>query len=136
MVSIMERSVLLNKKGFPLIEALISIVILSLILIGLLSAMLVSYQISLKNQIRNEAIQIAREKINYFRDTKNTDIFKHSECTQATDNDAVVRRIRNINYKYFVVGKIENKEYVYELTVKVCGNDKKELYKVKTLVSK
>ncbi len=133
----MEKNALHDKKGFTLIEALVSIVILSLILIGLLGSVIIAYKISLRNQIRNEAVNIAREKLNLFRESLNkTNIFKHENCENADDNDAVIRRIRNINYKYYVVGKVQEKGYVYEVTVKVCDKDKKEIYKAKTLVSK
>ncbi len=126
----------LQNKGFTLIEALVSMVILSLILIGLLSAMIVSYKISLKNQIRNEAVLIATEKINIFKTTKNLALFSHDQCSQADDTDKVVRRIRNTNYPFYVVGKIQDKDYVYEINIAVCGKDKKEVYRTKTLVSK
>lgn len=132
----MGKDVLQDKRGFTLIEALVSIVILSLILIGLLSSMLVAYRISLRNQIRNEAVHIANEKLNFFRENLDTGMFKHENCTEANDNDAVIRRIRNIDYKYYVVGKIQEKGYVYEVNIKVCDKDKKELYRAKTLVSK
>ncbi len=132
----MEKDVLRNSKGFTLIEALVSIVILSLILIGLLSSMIIAYKISLRNQIRNEAVHIAKEKLNLFRENLDTSIFSHENCEDANDNDAVIRRIRNIDYKYYVVGKIQEKGYVYEVNIKVCDKDKKELYKAKTLVSK
>lgn len=132
----MEQGVLQDNKGFTLIEALVSIVILSLILIGLLSSMIVAYKISLRNQIRNEAIHIAKEKLNFFREQRDLNMFKHEICANADDNDAVIRRIRNINYKYYVVGNIQERGYVYEVNVKVCDKNKKELYKAKTLVSK
>ncbi len=132
----MEKGVLRDSKGFTLIEALVSIVILSLILIGLLSSMIIAYKISLRNQIRNEAVHIAKEKLNLFRENLDTNIFSHENCEDANDNDAVIRRIRNIDYKYYVVGKVQEKGYVYEVNIKVCDKDKKELYKAKTLVSK
>ncbi len=132
----MEKDVLQDSKGFTLIEALVSIVILSLILIGLLSSMIIAYKISLRNQIRNEAVHIAKEKLNLFRENLDTNIFSHENCEDANDNDAVIRRIRNINYKYYVVGKVQEKGYVYEVNIKVCDKDKKEIYKAKTLVSK
>ncbi len=125
-----------HSKGFTLIEALVSIVILSLILIGLLSAMLTSYKISLRNQVRDEAVQIAREYINKFKTTLDTGIFKHENCASADDQDKVIKRLRNIKYPFYVVGKVLDKEYVYEVQVVVCDKDKKEIYKAKTLVSK
>jgi len=125
-----------NKKGFTLIEALVSLAIFSLILIGLLSAMLTAYKITLENKLRNEAVQIAREKINMFKTTLDTNMFKHENCLEADDNDKVIRRLRNSNYPFFVVGKIEDKGYIYQLQVIVCDKNKKEIYKTKTLVSK
>ena len=98
--------------------------------------MIIAYKISLRNQIRNEAVHIAKEKLNLFRENLDTNIFSHENCEDANDNDAVIRRIRNIDYKYYVVGKVQEKGYVYEVNIKVCDKDKKELYKAKTLVSK
>ncbi len=125
-----------NNKGFTLVEALVSMVILFLILIGLLSAMITSYKLSMRNQIRNEAVQIAKEKIDTFKTSLNPSLFKSKTCSQASDNDIVVRRFRNTNYTFYVVGNILDKGYLYEVEVAVCDKNKKEIYKTKTLVRK
>jgi type II secretory pathway pseudopilin PulG len=59
----MEQNVLLNKKekGFTIIEALVSLTILAIILIGLLAGILKSYEIVVRNQIRDEAVKTAQE---------------------------------------------------------------------------
>ena len=125
-----------QNKGFTLIEALVSLVILSLILIGLLSGSLTAYKISFKNKVRNEAVRLAREKIDIFKGTLDTSIFKHEKCQDADDSDKVIRSFGNFNYPFYVVGKINDNGYFYELEITVCDKDKKKIYTTKTVVGK
>lgn len=53
----------LNKKGFTLIEFLVSIVILMVGLLGLLQTINVALGESLKTQIRNEAVVVVDEEM-------------------------------------------------------------------------
>ena len=125
-----------QNKGFTIIEALVALVILSLILIGLLSAALTSYRISLNNKIRDEAVKIAQEKLNTFKTTFNTSIIKHDICPSADNSDKVERDFGNFKYPFYVVGKIQDKGYFYEVVLKVCDRNKKEVYSTKTVVRK
>ncbi len=123
-------------KGFTLIEALVSLVILSLILIGLLSASLIAYRISFNNKVRNEAVRLAKEKINSFKGTLDTSMLKHETCSEADNSDKVIRSFGNFNYPFYVVGKINDSGYFYELRITICDKDKKDIYTTKTVVGK
>lgn len=60
---------MLNKKsrGFTLIEVLISMIILVVLLLGLLGAMAKAIDLNTRNYLRDEAVKIAQEKLEEYR---------------------------------------------------------------------
>lgn len=60
----MEPVAFSNSQGFTLVEFLISIVILTVVLLALLESVTLSIAHNMKNQLRNQAILIADEKMN------------------------------------------------------------------------
>jgi type IV pilus assembly protein PilV len=60
----MEPAASINNRGFTLIEVLVSIIILTVGLLGLLQVVNVSIAHNLNNQFRNEAIAVADRTMN------------------------------------------------------------------------
>jgi type IV pilus assembly protein PilV len=55
-----------NDRGFTLVEVLVSILILTVALFGLLSAVEVATEQNLRNQMRDEAVQVAEAQMNHW----------------------------------------------------------------------
>jgi type IV pilus assembly protein PilV len=84
-----------NKKGFTLVEALVALSILAILLLGLLSSLIVSYEISTKNVIRDEAVKIAEE---YAEKYRNMDL----NSIPASDTKTETRQIRNATVNFLI----------------------------------
>ncbi len=57
----MVANVLLNKKGFTIVELLISILIMSVVFLALLHSMTIYMKYNMLTNLRNEAIKIAQD---------------------------------------------------------------------------
>lgn len=120
-----------DNKGFTIIEALVAIVILTVLLLGLLSAFLTTYEYSTRNLIRDEAVKIANEYAEKYRNMDVTTI-----PTSLTET--VNRKIRNGNVQYtvevastdLITGKIK------QITIKVSWTYKGKTYthQIKSIV--
>jgi type IV pilus assembly protein PilV len=84
-----------SKKGFTLVEALVALSILAILLLGLLSSLIVSYEISTKNVIRDEAVKIAEE---YAEKYRNMDL----NSIPASDTKTETRQIRNATVNFLI----------------------------------
>jgi type IV pilus assembly protein PilV len=62
-----EKWFSLDEKGFSLVEALVSMVILTFVLMGLMQAIIIAGEANTKNFLRENAIKIAQEKIEKVR---------------------------------------------------------------------
>ena len=63
----------LNNKGLSLIEVIVSLLIMTVMLLGLAQTILFSISTNMKNVFRNEAVNIAEERMNgVLIDTANT----------------------------------------------------------------
>jgi type IV pilus assembly protein PilV len=58
----MAARALLNKKGFTLVEVLVSMLILAIGLIGSLVGIMAAFDQNLGNTLRNEAIKVAQQR--------------------------------------------------------------------------
>jgi len=56
-----------KRKGFSLLELLVALLILAIILLGILGALSLSYKKNLQNVLRDEAVRIAQEAMESFR---------------------------------------------------------------------
>ena len=56
-----------DDKGFTLVEVLVSILIITVALIGLLKSVEIATEQNLKNQMRDEAILVAEAQMNHWR---------------------------------------------------------------------
>jgi len=95
---VMLQTVLLNKKGLTLVEVMIALVVLLLVFLALMQTALVSIDSNMINALRDEAVNIAEEKMN---DERNKTF---DSIIPSAAPEAVSRSIRNIpsaklNYK-------------------------------------
>ncbi len=93
----MLQTVLLNKRGLTLVEVMIALVVLLLVFLALMQTALVSIDSNMINALRDEAVNIAEEKMN---DERN----KTFDNITSSPAAGVSRSIRNIpsatlNYK-------------------------------------
>lgn len=92
----MEPIALKTEEGFTLIEALVAMLILSVILLGALQGLIVSYRTSSTNTLRNEAVSIAEETANAFRNTP------YVNLVNGTTVNVVTRQIANASAPFTV----------------------------------
>jgi prepilin-type N-terminal cleavage/methylation domain-containing protein len=70
----MERLVLFNKKGVTLIEMMIALVILLVVSLAFMQTALLGTSMNVKNQLRDEAVNIAEMRMNQLRSLPFTDL--------------------------------------------------------------
>ncbi len=93
----MEQPVLLNNRGFTLVEVLIALVVLLLVSLALMQTALVGIDANMLNVLRDEAVKIAETRMS---ETRNT-----AFDTIAADNITVPRNFRNISGFSYNVGR-------------------------------
>lgn len=82
-----------SNQGFTLIEAMVSLVILAVILLGLQAGMMTTITMNTENLLRNEAVKLAQEKIGEYR--------VNGSVPDTSEN--VERQIRNFKVQYTVI---------------------------------
>ena len=85
-----------TEEGFSLIEALVAMLILSVILLGALQGLMVSYRTSSTNTLRNEAISMAEETANALRNTP------YANLVDGTTTNIVLRQVANASVPFTV----------------------------------
>lgn len=98
----MESTALKNEHGFSLIEALVAMLILSVILLGALEGLMVSYRTSSMNALRTEAVSIAEETANTLRNTP------YANLINGTTTNTVSRQIANATVPFTVTQVISD----------------------------
>ena len=83
--------------GFTLIEALISLLILSVIFLGLQASLMMAITVNTENLLRNEAMNLAKERMDRYRIQDGT----------PPNSETITRQIRN----YQVIYTIDNSGY-------------------------
>lgn len=122
-----------KEKGFTLVEALVSLTLLAVLLLGLLGGLVLSYEVSIRNILRDEAVKIASEYMEAYRDYNPQDI---PDSLQEDVN----RQIRNKTFTYTV--NIQSQSvvagYMKIVTITVTWTYKGQTYthKIETLVGK
>lgn len=92
----MESIALKTEEGFSLIEALVAMLILSVILLGALQGLMVSYRTSSTNTLRNEAVSMAEETANALRNTP------YASLVDGTTTNIVSRQVANASVPFTV----------------------------------
>lgn len=122
-----------NKKGFSLVEALVAIFLLAIILLGLLSALVVVYENSTKNLIRDEAVKIANKYAEKYRNMDLNSIPTNKPIQEQ-------RNIRNAQITYNIdvtssfVPNTNNKIKRVQITVSWTYKGKNYSHTIETLV--
>ncbi|NPA95046.1 MAG: prepilin-type N-terminal cleavage/methylation domain-containing protein [Thermodesulfobacteria bacterium] len=95
----MEQTVTHNKKGFTLIEALVALLLLSIVLLGLIPSFLSVYNLNLEMTTHDIAVEIAQELLEEAR--------SQSLSNLIDSNSTISRRVNktdvNFNVKQNVV---------------------------------
>ncbi len=126
-----------QNKGFTLIEALVSIFLLAVVFLGLLTGLILTYNISTKNEIRNQAIKLTQELLEDYRSTDFDSITDTN--ISCTDNSAttITRKVKNSTITYQIGKKIVthtdttgNGLDVKEIQIETCWDYKGKQYKV------
>ena len=102
-----------NNRGFTLIEALIAILILSVMLLGLIPAFMKAYNVNQEVSLRDAAMDIAHESLEVLRTKGFSNLSSNSTY--------VVRRIMKRDVPYTVDTQVASLYGgdVYQVTVKV-----------------
>jgi prepilin-type N-terminal cleavage/methylation domain-containing protein len=89
-----------NKKGFTLIEVLVAVCILSISMLAILEAVVITMEHNLNNVSRDESVRIAEAKMNELRNT--------TFSTLASGSGNVTRNFRNLTRTFNVQWTISN----------------------------
>jgi prepilin-type N-terminal cleavage/methylation domain-containing protein len=89
-----------NRKGFTLIEVLISICILSISMLAILEAVVITMEHNLNNVSRDESVRIAETKMNELRNTTFSSL--------VSGTSSVTRNFRNLTRTFNVQWTINN----------------------------
>ncbi len=128
----MEQNVLLNNKnkGFTIVEALVSLVILAIILLGLLAGVLKSYEIAIRNQIRDDAVKTAQELLE--------DIRNQNFDNLPTSISPITKQIRNYSVTFTpnltITDVVQGQVKKISLTISWTYKGKNYSYTAETLI--
>jgi len=79
-----------RKDGFTLIEALVSLVILAVILLGLQAGMMTAITMNTENLLRNQAVKLAQERMDRYRVRPGA----------PPNMETITRQVRNFEIEY------------------------------------
>ncbi|WP_456456106.1 type IV pilus modification PilV family protein [Thermovibrio sp.] len=114
-----------KRLGFSIVEVLISMVVLSIVLIGLLSSILVYIRINQQNDIRNIANQILVENL---EKVKSED---YSDITPAINNGSTSCKDALVNKKNVEIRFIRNKKLIFGKFFDISDNSTLRIKRVK-----
>ena len=81
-----------NGSGFTLIEAMVSLLILAVIFLGLQAGMMMAITRNTENLLRNEAVSLAKERMDRYRINPGT----------PPNSETFSRQVRNYQVTYFI----------------------------------
>ncbi len=132
----------MNKKGFTLVELMISMFIFAIVMLGLIAGTTLVKKISLRNMLRNAAVNIASEEANRIRGMNFgsvSDVCSNT-CDPASANpDCIVRkRFRNFNNNFgrSIDVSIGSNPDIKEVSIEICWKayDKSYSYTTETII--
>ena len=103
-------------RGFTLIEALVSLLILSVLLLGLHAGMMTAITMNMENLLRNEAVDLAQEHMDRYRITPGS----------PPNTETATRQVRNNQITYRVNNVYDGSTNVLDMTIQ--WNFKNEQY--------
>ena len=98
-----------KKEGLTLIEVLVAMVITAVILLGSMAAISYSYRQNVENSIRDEAVKVAQEQMEQYRDSGGCDA-------------SVVRQFRNFTVSFSISLTTIDHDPVKQLQITVSWN--------------
>ena len=90
----MERAVCRDNRGMTLIEILISLTLLAIVSLALIQSSLLAINTNVKNEMRDEAVSVAEQRLNELRNTP----FASLDTLPA--EAAITRNIRSVSCTY------------------------------------
>ncbi len=129
------KDVIKNHKGFSMAEAMISMVILLVVLLGLMQAVILAGSVSVKNELRDEAVKIAFAELEA---TRNKDFASITPCLTCTSTNTVTKQFQKMNMNYGIAKTITNytDSSVVALTLTWSFKGENMSYAVSTVVTK
>lgn len=94
--------------GFTLVEALVSLLILSVILLGLHAGMTTAITMNTENLLRNEAVKLAQEHMDQYRIEPSAAI---------PPSKSVTRQVRNYNVTYTLNNNYHSSTDILDMVV-------------------
>lgn len=133
----MERVVSKNNisEGFTLLESIFAVFLLTIVMLWTMQCMVGAYNITLRNQLRDEAVNIGEEQLTIVRNTPFSTLFNNPTTTDL----CVTRQIRNFNYRFEVkntISKVLDIAVAAECVITWKVAKKKYHHKIATVVSK
>ncbi|MBF0319840.1 MAG: hypothetical protein HQL01_08585 [Nitrospirae bacterium] len=116
-------------------EAMISMVILLVVLLGLMQAVILAGSVSVKNELRDEAVKIAFAELEA---TRNKDFASITPCLTCTSTNTVTKQFQKMNMNYGIAKTITNytDSSVVALTLTWSFKGENMSYAVSTVVTK
>jgi len=96
-----------GSTGFTLIEAMVSLVILAVILLGLQAGMMTAITMNTENLMREEAVNVAQERMDRYR----------VEPGSPPGSETVSRQVRNFEVDYRLTNSYDASTNVLNITV-------------------
>ena len=87
---------------------MVSLLILSVILLGLHTGMVTAITMNTENLLRNEAVKLAQERMDKYRIEPSSDI---------PGSDSVTRQVRNSNVTYTLDNNYDDSTNILDMTV-------------------
>jgi len=96
MIQLRLHHALLNKRGFTLIEAMISILIMSFIMLGTMTWMTNVYQTTTENRVNDEAVKLVQQLMENIRSRR------YDSLTNGNNATNITRYIKKTPYNFVV----------------------------------
>ncbi len=89
-----------NNKGVTLIELMFSLVLLLIVSLALVQTAILGINENLKNQIRDEAVNVVEMRMNQLRALPYTAAYTHPELATGATETVISRNFRNLSINF------------------------------------